>query len=566
MAEDCNGLKECVGTYGPNFNEVDENGGPCVPHRSGKGYEFATSSVVKPCAPFQLDKNRDTAFIEGVVNENLNIGGATFNVYKLLGVHEQGKLIDCTGLGEPLTNGDLPNFPASQAYDKYITEWRSIQRGEGVLASAYLGYDFGSIKTNDESRNAYGVDTSIYRHITAIAIKQSNLSTRRVTRARVERSDDGMKWYGVSIVTLPDDDCLNTILFKASVPSRYWRIRPLDFSGMLTPDVWAVQALQLYHNYEATDVENVQDKVLLENRDRDYNTEALPLKGTYDLLDITSELTRFGIEIPSLSLYMQVAFSSCVAILGRPLIIGDIIEIPSEAQYSAEMRKIDKWVEVTDVAWSTEGYTPGWTPTILRVISQPAYASQETQDLFGDLAANEIDGELGLVDREDGNDAIYQDYFDVGQTIDAEAKDAVPERGVESSSVIRAWEPEELAIAEEAGLKKLDSTGQPTKVFHQDAIPPNNAPYTEADEYPNAPAHGDYHRMTYTGLATEVPSRLFRYSESKGRWIFLEKDARWQMDNPPQLLQEFLSGGDERRDNDEITRDRQRIDKNCEEQ
>lgn len=564
MSKDCYGLDECVGAVGPNYDDGIVDGGPCVPHRSGKGY-VNHSSVVKPCSPFQLDKNRDTAFIEGVVNENLNIGGATFNVHKLLGIHEQGKLIDCTGLGTPLTNGDLPNFPASQAYDKFITEWRSIQRGEGVLLSAYLGYDFGEIKTNDNSRVAYGVDTSIYRHVTALAIKQSSTETRRVVKARIERSDDGEKWYGVSIVDLPDDDCLNTVLFKSTVPSRFWRIRPIGFNGVATPDVWGVQALQLFHNYEGTNTDNIQDKVLLENRDRDYNTESLPLKGTYDLLDITSELTRFGIELPSLSLYMQVAFSSCVAALGRPLIIGDIIEIPSEAQYSAEMRKIERWVEVTDVAWSTEGYTPGWTPTLLRVIAQPAFASQETQDLFGDLAANPIAGEMGLVDGEDGNHSIYQDYFDVAQTISAEAKDAVPQAGVESSSVIRAWEPEEISKAEAAGIHNLESTGQPTGIkFHEDAIPPNNAPYTESDEFPNAPKHGDYHRMSYIDLATDVPSRLFRYSTQKNRWIFLEKDRRVTMEHP--VLNEFLAAGDERRGNDEITRDRQMIDTDCEEQ
>ena len=60
----------------------------------------------------------------------------------------------------------------------------------------------------------YGIDTNIYKHITALAIKQSEDANRRVTRARIERSQDGVKWYGVSVVLLPDDDCYNTILFK----------------------------------------------------------------------------------------------------------------------------------------------------------------------------------------------------------------------------------------------------------------------------------------------------------------------------------------------------------------
>ena len=167
----------------------------------------------------------------------------------------------------------------------YITEWRSIQRGNGVLASAYIGYDFGNIKTNDDSRRAYGVDTGIYKHVATIAIKQSSQQSRRVTRARIERSDDGIKWRGVSIVLFPDDDCLNTVQFKHSVPSRYWTIRPLDFNGVGTDDVWAIPAIQMFHNDIATDEYNIQDMVLLENRDRDYATDEIPMKGYYDLMD-----------------------------------------------------------------------------------------------------------------------------------------------------------------------------------------------------------------------------------------------------------------------------------------
>lgn len=568
MAKDCNGLTHCVSTTGQlslaQSGDSTLDGNPCTPHRSGKGYEHKESSVVAPCSPFQLDKNRDTAFIEGLVNEHIHIGGATFNVYKLLGIHEQNSLIDCTGLGSPITNGDQPSFPATQAFDKFITEWRSIQQGDGVVLSSFLGYDFGELKTNDRSRNAYGVDTSIFRHITAIAIKQSGNPNRRITSARVERSTDGKKWYGVAILNIPDNDCLNTITFRSSVPSRYWRIRPLSFTGIVDNNTWGVQALQLFHNYEETHVGNVQDKILLENRDRDYSKEPMAIKGVYDLLDITSELTRFGIEVPSLSLYMQVAFSACIAALGRPIIIGDIIEIPSEAQYSAEMNIVERWIEVVDIAWSTEGYTPGWAPTMLRIIGQPAYVSQETQDIFGDLAATKIDDEHGLVDGEDGNSVLFQDYFDVGQTIQAEAKDAVPERGVESSSVIRAWETDEIKVAAESGVN-LERTGQSSNATYQeDAIPPNNAPYTESASYPPSPAHGDYHRMTYIGLAEEVPSRLFRYSSVKGRWIFLEKDRRWEMNESPRVLQDFLTAGTEKRNDDDIFRDRLMIDDDCE--
>jgi len=229
----------------------------------------------------------------------------------------------------------------------------------------------------------------------------------------------------------------------------------------------------MFHNYVATEINNIQDKVLLENRDRDYAEEDITIKGYYDLQDIPTELTAFGIELPSLIMYLTVSFSACVKSLGRPLVIGDIMEIPSEAQYSAELKKILKWMEVTDVSWSPEGYTPGWRPTLLRVIAQPAYASQETQDIFGDLDSS-LPDELGSVVGGDGNSPIYQDYFAVSQTLEAEARDAVPERGAEASSHVRQFEQEEIDEAAKHGANIAKIGLNPRGLYVEDAMPPNN--------------------------------------------------------------------------------------------
>ena len=537
----------CKGTTGPDHpdpNAVDtaqpgcnppviEGGAPC-PEKD---------NTDKTCNPFQLSEGRDSCYIDNLNNEALNIGGAVFNVFKLLGVHEQCKIVDSTGKGVGISSGFAPGFPTENAFDVFITEWRSVQKGDGVVASGYVGYDFGEIKTNDGSRRLYGIETSIRKHISAIGIKQSTQSKNRVTRARIERSEDGKTWYGVAVVNLPDDDCLNTILFRDSVPNRYWRIRPLTFNGGAN-DFWGVQALQMYHNYVATDEENIQDKIFLENRDRDYADESILMKGYYDLVDIQSELTQFGIEISGDTKFVKFNFSACVARLGRPIIIGDIVEIPSEAQYSAEMRKILKWMEVTDVAWATDGYTPGWQPTMLNVTLQPAFASQETQDIFGDLAEQEspLPNALKMLDHANGQNPNYQDYADISQTAQAFAKDDVPEAGTESSGTVRAWEQEEIETAKDQGLPHLQRVGQRnTFLYTEDAMPPNNKPFTEGKDYPDTPAHGDYHRLTYDHLSKPVPARLYRYSESKGRWIFLEKDRRAEYDPNKPRLQEFLT-------------------------
>lgn len=259
------------------------------------------------------------------------------------------------------------------------------------------------------------------------------------------------------------------------------------------------------------------------------------------MVDVTTELTKYGIELPAQTLYVMIHFSGTVAALGRPLVVGDIVEIPSEAQFSPDLDRIEKWMEVTDIAWSTEGYTPGWTPTMQRVVMQPAYVSQETQDIFGDLAEDPVD-DTGLQDIGDGQHPIFQDYSATSDAVQKEADSNVPVSGREFSSTVREFTDEEIQNAKDQGLDNLQKIGQrPNALYVEDAMPPNNEPFTEANEFPDSPSHGDYHRLTYQHIDTDIPARLYRYSSTKGRWIFLERDRRAEFDPNKPKLEEFLT-------------------------
>ena len=491
------------------------------------------------CRPWDLTTQSKTdCYADSIQQETLNIAGAQVNVFKLLGVHEQTKLVDLTGNGSAISGGTAGGFSPSSAFDIYKTEWRSLQAGSSaILASAYIGYDFG-VQKLPNGRQKYGINAAVRQHITTIKIKQGTTSSMRATKVRVERSENGTDWYGVAVVSLPDDDQLNTVSFKHSVPNRYWRLRPLAFNGTGC-DSWSVVALEMY-DYSVTHLSNIQDKILMENRDREYQDSAVLLKGYYDLVNVNTDLTRFGIEIPTANYQIRVNFSAAVAALGRPVVIGDIIELPSEAQYTPDLRQIKRWLEVTDVTWDASSYTPGWMPTMLLVTAQPALASQETQDIFGDLSKH-IDTS-GLFDTDDGNNTMYQDFSDVDQTIDQESKTLVPERGSEGSNVIRSFEEDELAAATAQGFPHLNKMGFNNKgLYVEDAMPQNGAPYTEGPDFPTAPKQGDYHRLTYEGLAKDVPARLYRYSTTKSRWVFLESDKRAQYNNQKTVLDEYVS-------------------------
>ena len=489
------------------------------------------------CSPWQLTQTSDTCQIDDYIDEQLNIAGADLNVYKLLGIHEQGKLLDLASNGNAISAGYLSNFPASNAFDKFITEWRSSQTGAKVLSSAYIGYDFGPFKLNN-GRDRYGIETAVKHDIAMIRIKQGCDAQNRATKVRVERSDDGVKWYGAAILNVPDCDGLVSLQFKKTVPSRFWRIRPLAFNGGVD-DYWTVQALQLI-NYEATALGNIQDRILLENRDRDYLETPITMKCYYTPLDVQANSSKFG-WFQNDVYTIQVSFGQAVSMLGRPFVVGDIVQLPSDNQYSPlTMQPVLKYLEVTDVAWNATSYTPSWVPTMQRLLAVPALASEETQQIFGKLGET-IDS-TGLSDNNDGSNQKYQDISNISKTAKAKANTAVPERGQDDADIAEVSR-EGIISAAKLGIDiaKLNVTKTP---YSRDGLPPNGEPYTTGEAFPDNPKNGDYHRMTYEKMGNDIAPRLYRYFERKQSWLLIQVDQRFKLRKSKPTLQEFIDPAD----------------------
>lgn len=497
-------------------------------------------STWSACRPWDITNDNNTnCMMDSLNQEGLDIAGAHLKVYRLLGVHEQTKLIDLTGMGTALSGGSKPNYPAKNAFTAFKDHWKSLQSGAvDIIASSYIGYDFGVVRLPN-GRARYAIPANVRHEITTIKIKQSSVATQRVTKARIERSDDNVTWYGVAIVNLPDDDKLNTISFKQSTPSRYWRIRPLTFTGG-DCDNWVVYSLEM-HEYAFTDLTNIQDKILMENRDRDYDTVGVDIRAYYELVSLASGLSKMMLapDMQTTQYVIRVNFNSVIAAMNRPIIIGDIIEIPNLAQYNTKLERISCFLEVTDVTWDTGSFTPGWQPLMLSITASPAVASQETQDIFGDLAIHKVD-DLSITN--DGNSKTYQDYSNIDQTIRAESNTLVPERGTEGSNTVREFTEEEMQQMQPDSKPGVEKTQiARTALYIEDGIPPNGAPYTEGPEFPSGPLNGAYHRLKYDGTAVDVPIRLFRYSSSKSKWIYLETDRRKAYTNQKALLEEYTN-------------------------
>lgn len=538
---------------------------------------------------------------EEYIAEQLEISGVTVNVFKLLGVHEQGHLIDLTGNGFPLAGGTLVGYNSSNAFDATPLTWRSSQTGVSVVTTpAYIGYNFGTKKTVYSSES-YMPPAPIRQHITTLKIKQSVNSINRATQVRIEQADGKVRpstpsfsgigngqlsniqsgpqatldlivisatspttfsvtsnshgflgnatvgipfhnifisflissgiipfsigdtfyinleliWARVDVVNLPDTNNLETINFKASSAAQYWRLIPTMFNGATLGEPWEIDKLELM-DYQATHIDNVQDIFFMENRDRDYAEISLPIKCQYSPFDSIGDLGKFGLNILDQYVF-TVSFAKMVESLGRPLVTGDILELPPETQYDQNLRPVKKYLEVTDTGWSAEGFSPQWAPLIYRFQAEQLIPSAEHRDILGTRdTALQVDDATFLEEIQQLETVTMRS----SENIQREASDKVPETGAQ---------PQELAsgMAQkiENANERREGSYDGNDIYIEDAIPPDGQPYNEGYKLPVSAVDGEYYRLLYPDH-TKIPARLYKYSVVKNKWIYVETDRR----------------------------------------
>ncbi len=466
----------------------------------------------------------DSAFQESVIAEALQIAAGPINIFPLLGIHNQGTTINLTGEGNPISSGAPAGWNVLDAFDTNDESWKSVQQGLNVITTpAYIGYDFGTKKTKIPmspytpgtdpltTTDRYSPPAPIKKQIRTIKLKQGDDPLSRASQVKIESSNDGTNWIRIDVINLINVPDLVTYGVKKSTEYRYWRIIPLMFNGISANMSWEVVELQLLEDNQLS-LNDIQDTLLMENRDRAYSTVSVCMKAHYDLIDVQTELTRFGIDLPQQYVF-SVSFAQMVTALGRPIIIGDIIEVPGEIQYDTQLNPIRKWLEVTDTGWSTEGYTPNWKPTLFRFFAQPILPSMEHRDILGlpnDKSAQTDEDFLS------GNFHLNTQANEVTEDIIQQALDDVPERGSDG-----------LELQSGVPLNNVKGESDQRQLYVEDGLPPNGLPYTEGFDFPSPGTveDGAYHRINYPPHL-KVPSRLFQWSLVKNRWIFKEQDKR----------------------------------------
>jgi hypothetical protein len=144
-------------------------------------------------------------------------------------------------------------------------------------------------------------------------------------------------------------------------------------------------------------------------------------------------------------------------------------------------------------------------------------SSQETLDITGRVP---VPDEMGFLDIDDSN---YTDLTNIGHRNESQAHTDTPEAGIDTYDIAEIA-PEVIEEYAERGANVGKLSAHQTQLYIEDGMPPNGDPYTEGVDLPTNGKDGEYHRLIYT--EGNIPTRLYRFSAIKNRWVYCETDRR----------------------------------------
>ena len=133
--------------------------------------------------------------------------------------------------------------------------------------------------------------------------------------------------------------------------------------------------------YDVLNPTNIQDLLFLENRDRKYDPDIYRLRGHYNVQNLDFDLSQFGLFLNNDIIFITVHYNDMIDILGRKLMVGDVLELPHLLDYNPLNETIPtalrRFYQVTDGNYGSEGFSPTWFPHLWRIKCEPLVDSQE---------------------------------------------------------------------------------------------------------------------------------------------------------------------------------------------
>ena len=333
--------------------------------------------------------------------------------------------------------------------------------------------------------------------------------------------------------------------------------------------------------YETQSVLNIQDLLLLENRDRIYAPDIFVMRGVYRTQDVDFDLTQFGLFLNSDTLFMTFHYNDMIDTFGRKLMNGDVIEVPNLKDYNplneALPRALPRYYVIQDANFASEGFSQTWLPHLWRIKATPLNNQQEYSNILDKPMVEENIWDPGnfypantIVNQGDvyyraitnvpaGTDITNTTYWapytpptisdlqstrtkdtQINDDILAQADAEVPKSGYDVSKYYIVPTNADGQPADPTGLTTDQSTtvdgsqpgmavtptsdGYTVGYLTGDGLAPNGFPVTPGVSFPTNPVLGDFClRLDYK------PNRLFRYN---GRlWTRIEDKVRTNLNN-----------------------------------
>jgi hypothetical protein len=335
--------------------------------------------------------------------------------------------------------------------------------------------------------------------------------------------------------------------------------------------------------YETVDVLNIQDLLLLENRDRVYDPDVYVMRGVYNTQDVDFDLTQFGLFLNNDTIFMTFHYNDMIDAFGRKLMNGDVIEIPNLKDYHPLNqdipRALPRYYVIQDADYASEGFSVTWLPHLWRVKCTPMKDQQEFNQItnkpfvaeniwdpgnfyptgtvvnYGDTyyqAQSNVPADTDITNTNFWSEydpstisdvqGTRQKDYEINDAILAQADAEVPLSGYDNTTFY--IEPttttggpanptsltadESLTVDGTQGGMSVTPTGEgyASGYLTGGGAAPNGLPVTPAVNFPPNPVTGAYVlRLDYK------PNRLFRYDGA--RWVKVDDKVRTNLNNGP---------------------------------
>ena len=294
-------------------------------------------------------------------------------------------------------------------------------------------------------------------------------------------------------------------------------------------------------NVTSKDYTQIQDLLLLENRDRKYDSSVYRLRGIYNVQNVDFNLSQFGLFIDNDTLYMTVHINDFIKYIGRKPMSGDVIELPhlrDEFAFNDYDVSLPRYYVIEDVGRASEGFSATWYPHLYRLKVKKIVDSQQYKDIFAlpansddptgptlqdilSTRAKDLQVNQGILDEAESNAPLSgyetRQFFTL-------AVDPLTGRSIINQSADITSEDGSIDTITADAIAAVPVRSGYTGYLLGDGVPTNGSSFGSGIQFPDSAYQDDFYLRT-----DFMPNRLFKFDGA--RWIKVEDGVRQTMTN-----------------------------------